>query len=163
VLSPQFRRDLNDLSLDELRSRRDEALAEREYLSLLRRLVHGRLDIIRAETTRRREGTTGSLVESLSDVLSEEERPTSRGEALRVAVPEEEIALARRRVERLVSDASISNPPGLTEDQLSRAERRLTDEERMVSKARVAVMHVHDELQDELKRRFKQDLSQITS
>jgi hypothetical protein len=163
VLSPEFVRDLGGLPIADLRQRRDEALAEREYLSLLRRLVHGRLDIIRAERARRSEGSTGSLIDRLSEVLSEEERGGSRGEAVRIAVPEEEIALARRRIERLVSDASISNPPGLSEEELSRSERRLTDEERMVSRARAAVMHVHDELQDELKRRFKQDLSQITT
>ena len=69
----------------------------------------------------------------------------------------------RRRIERLVSDASISNPPGLSEEDLTRSERRLTEEERMVSKARIAVMAVHDRLQDELKRRYKEDLSQITT
>src|SRR5436190_3438381 len=107
VLSPDFLRDLNDLSLEELRRRRDEALAEREYLSLLRRLVHGRLDIVRLETKRRAEGGEGSLVDRLTEALVEEEedRGRSRGEAVRVTIPEAEISLARRRVERFVSDA----------------------------------------------------------
>ena len=39
-----FVRDLDGLSLDDLRARRDECLAEREYLSLLRRLVQGRAE-----------------------------------------------------------------------------------------------------------------------
>lgn len=163
VLSPEFLRDLSELSLAELRQRRDEALGEREYLSLLRRLVHGRLDIVRAEAARRSEGDSGSLVDRLNKAMSDEERGSSRGEVLRFSVPEDEIALARRRIERLVSDASISNPSALSEDDLTRSERRLTEEERMVSKARAAVLHVHDELQDELKRRYKQDLSQITA
>ena len=166
VLAPSFARDLQGLDMAELRHRRDEALAEREYLSLLRRLVHGRLDIVRAESARRAEGGGGpatSLTERLTAILSsEDDRGPSRGEALRVPVPDEEVAKARRRIERLVSDASISDP-GLSDDDLVRAATRLEEEERMVSKARTAVLEVHDRLQEELKRRFKEDLSQITT
>ena len=167
VLSPDFVGSLTDLSLTEVKQRRDEALAEREYLSLLRRLVHGRLDILRAEKARRSQGQdeADSLVEHLNEVLSnpEEERTSSRGEALRVTVPEEDVAVARRRLEMIVADATISNPGALSDDELARTERRLTEEERMVSRARIAVMAAHDKLQDELKRRYKEDLSQITA
>jgi len=166
VLSPEFVRDLSHLSLTEVKQRRDEALAEREYLSLLRRLVQGRLDILRAESARRAQGqgSPESFVERLNEVLSDrEEERGSRGEVLRVPVPEEDVEVARRRLERLVADATISNPGGLSDEDLGRTERRLGDEERMVSKARVAVMAVHDKLQEELKRRYKEDLSQITT
>ena len=163
VLAPGFTRDLADLPIDELKGRRDDALAEREYLSLLRRLVHGRLDIIRLETKRRAGGDEGSLVDHLTEALVEHERGSSRGEALRVAVPEPDMSAARRRVERLVGDTKISDPSALSDEDLARAERRLADEERMVSKARQAVMDVHDRLQDELKRRYKDDPSLITT
>jgi anti-sigma-K factor RsiG len=163
VLSPQFVRDLPDVPVDELKRRRDEALAEREYLSLLRRMVHGRLDIVRLETKRRTEGGEGSLVDQLTEALVEPDRGTSRGEALRVAVPEASVSAARRRVERMVGDTKISDPSALSDEELLRAERRLTEEERMVSKARKAVIDVHDRLQDELKRRYKEDPSLITA
>jgi hypothetical protein len=163
VLSPDFVRDLPNVPVDELKRRRDDALAEREYLSLLRRMVHGRLDILRLVEKRRTEGGEGSLVEQLSEVLAESERGTSRGEALRVAVPEANMSAARRRVERLVGDTTISDPSALSDKDLDRAERRLAEEERMVSKARKAVIDVHDRLQDELKRRYKEDPSLITT
>jgi vacuolar-type H+-ATPase subunit I/STV1 len=166
VLSPEFVRALPDLSLVEVKQRRDDALAEREYLSLLRRLVQGRLDILRAEANRRAQGQASaeSFVDRLKDVLTDqEEERGSRGEVLRVTVPDEDAEVARRRLERLVADATISNPGGLSDDELAKIERRLGDEERMVSKARVAVMAVHDTLQEELKRRYKEDLSQITT
>ncbi|MFN2545205.1 MAG: aerial mycelium formation protein [Actinomycetota bacterium] len=165
VLAPSFARDLTDIDISDLRRRRDEALAEREYLSLLRRLVHGRLDILRAESSRRTEGgAPASIQDQLSAILSaDEERGTSRGEALRIPVPDEEVANARRRIERLVSDTSISDAPSLSDQEMTRALARLEEEERMVSKARAAVLAVHDRLQDELKRRFKEDLSQITT
>lgn len=166
VLAPAFARDLGSIDLSELRARRDDALAEREYLSLLRRLVHGRLDILRAEQARRVEGgEPQSLADRLAAILSssDEDRGPSRGEAMRVPVPDDEVAIARRRIERLVSDTSISDAPSLSDEDLARALGRLEEEERMVSKARTAVLAVHDRLQDELKRRFKEDLSQITT
>jgi hypothetical protein len=165
VLAPAFARELQGLDIAELRQRRDEALAEREYLSLLRRLVQGRLDILRGETTRRAEGGEEmTLEERLAAMLSsDEDRGSSRGEALRIPVPDEEVANARRRIERLVSDTTISDAPSLSEGDLKRAVSRLEEEERMVSKARNAVLDVHDRLQNELKRRFKEDLSQIST
>src|SRR3954468_24512252 len=73
VLAPSFVEGLDGLDVSELKQRRDEALAEREYLSLLRRLVHGRLDILRAESVRRSEGGPSTpLSERLSAILSEE-------------------------------------------------------------------------------------------
>src|SRR5437763_11701841 len=78
VLSPDFVRDLAGLPIDDLKSRRDDAVAEREYLSLLRRLVHGRLDIVRLEAKRRSEGGEGSLLDHLTEALVEHERGGSR-------------------------------------------------------------------------------------
>ena len=94
------------------RERRDECLAEREYLSLLRRLVQGRAEILQAELTSRGDDIDrGPLVDRLNQILGSEERQgPGRGEAVRIGVPEDEMMLARRRVERLVADAGISDP-----------------------------------------------------
>ena len=129
---------LGSLSLEDLRERRDECLAEREYLSLLRRLVQGRAEILSGET-----------------------QGPSRGEAVRVNIPEEEMLLARRRVERLVSDTGISDPGALPDDRLAAAVELLAEEERVVSDARNTVLGALDVLQDELKRRYKDDPSLV--
>jgi hypothetical protein len=157
ITSPDFVRDLGALDLGELRARRDECLLEREYLSLLRRLVQGRLDILRAEAERRLTGQDpGMLVELVAKAMAHDAPPgTGRGEALKLAVPPEEMALARRRVEGLVADATISDPRSLSDDELSETTDRLESEERSVSADRQAVLHVHDLLQEELKRRYK--------
>ena len=167
ILASGFADDLGGLPLDEVRARRDECLAEREYLSLLRRMVQGRADILRAERQRRSGGGGGAgetdqeLVERLSKILADEgPRGPVRGEAVRVGSGEEELSLARRRVERLVADAALSDPGSLSEEDLSAALDRLETEEREVSATRASVMEVHDRLQDELKRRFKEDPSQ---
>jgi hypothetical protein len=159
VLAPSFVKGLGELALDELRRRRDECLAEREYLSLLRRLVQGRAEILKAEIERREtSGSRGSLIERLSTILTPDaSRGASRGEALRVGIPEDEMLLARRSVERLVADAAISDPTALDDAQLAGAVESLVEEERGVSESRGAVIQVLDVLQDELKRRYKQD------
>ena len=161
ILAPEYGQNLAELSLSEVKRRRDESLAEREYQSLLRRLVQGRLDILKAEQARRASGEEeGSLVENLVAALAADGTPggsPSRGEALRLTVPPEEMTLARRRVEQLVADTSISDPRSLSEAELEQAATRLSDEERRVSADRAAVIGVHDRMQDELKRRYKKD------
>lgn len=165
ILRPEFAQGLAELPLPDLRARRDECLAEREYLSLLRRLVQGRAEILKAELERRHgEGDTGPLVDQLSTILApESSRGPSRGEALRVGVPEEEMLLARRRVERRVADAGLSDPSALDDDRLAEAVGLLAEEEREVSQMRASVLRVLDTLQEELKRRYKEDASQILS
>jgi hypothetical protein len=164
IRRPEFVRGLSELSLDELRERRDDCYAEREYLSLLRRLVQGRAEILRAEVERRGSGAdAGSLVDELSTILSSEGQGPSRGEAVKVGVPEEEMLLARRSVERLVADAEISDPGALDDDRLAAAVDLLAREEREVSAARNDVLHVMDELQEELKRRYREDPSLVLS
>ena len=159
-----FVEGLPELSLDELRQRRDECLAEREYLSFLRRLVQGRAEILAAEVERRRgDGAQGPLVERLASILGGEGQGPSRGEAVKVGLPEEELLLARRRVERLVSDAAISDPAQLDDDRLAEAVDLLYREEQEVSEARGAVIAVLDRLQEELKRRYKDDPSLVLS
>lgn len=164
ILEPQYAERLDAMSLDELRSRHDECLAEREYLSLLRRLVQGRAEILKAEVERRGgTGQEGTLVERLSKVLSSEGHVTSRGEAVKVGLPEEELLQARRRVERLAMDAGLSDPTALDDRQLSAAVDVLEAEEHEVSRDRSAVIDVLDRVQDELKRRYKEDPSLVLS
>jgi hypothetical protein len=159
IRDPAFLEALHNLPLDQLRERRDDCLAEREYLSLLRRLLQGRAEILRAEIEGRAAGEDRTaLVEHLTTILSDDEHPlTSRGEAVRVGVPEEEMLLARRRVERLASDAGISDPTTLDDAALSEAIAALATEEHAVSDARMQVIGILDTLQDELKRRYKDD------
>jgi hypothetical protein len=156
---------IDALSLDDLRTRRDECLAEREYLSLLRRLVQGRAEILRAELDARgSDEDKGPLIDRLSQILAGDERQSpARGEAVKIGLPEEEMLLARRRIERLVADAGISDPSALDDTNLAGAVELLAAEEREVSTARSAVIRVLDTLQDELKRRYREDPTLVLS
>ena len=82
IRDQRYVRGLDALSIDELRARRDECLAEREYLSLLRRLVQGRAEILKAEIERRGSGGGVPIVERLSEILAGEPQGPSRGECL---------------------------------------------------------------------------------
>jgi len=160
VLDPAFLQGLETLSLEELRGRRDDCMAEREYLSLLRRLVQGRLEILRAEQEGRRGGgDVAPVLDRLPEILATDEGGDARGEAVRVGLPDDEMALARRRVERLVADAGVSDPSTLDDVPLSEAAERFSDEERELSASRHAVITVLDQVLDELKRRYKDDPS----
>jgi hypothetical protein len=161
ITAPGFVDGLSELPLEELRARRDDCLAEREYLSLLRRLLQGRAEILQAEIDARGAGEDRApLIERLTAILAADEHPvSSRGEAVRVVIPEEEMLLARRRVERLAGDADISDPAALDDDDLEDAIEALAAEERTISETRHEVIVALDALQDELKRRFKDDPS----
>ncbi len=160
-----YAQGLEELSLDDVRDRRDECRAELEYLSLLRRLVQGRAEILKAEVERRRDPQdSGSLVDRLAEILApDESHVSSRGAAVQVGVPDDELAIARRRVERLVADAGISDPGSLPDDSLATAVDLLFSEERSVSADRAQVIAVLEAVQDELKRRYKEDVSQVLS
>jgi hypothetical protein len=160
IKEPGYLEGLAEQSLDDVRAKRDECLAEREYLSLLRRLVQGRAEILKAELEQRSSAAEAApLVDRLSEILTADEhgRDSARGEALRIGVPEEEMLLARRRVERLVADAGLSDPAALDDVRLADAVELLSTEERNVSAERSEVLRVLDAVQDELKRRYKDD------
>ena len=159
IRDPSYLDGIEGHSLEDVRARRDECMAEREYLSLLRRLVQGRAEILKAELASRGSDDARPLVERLSEILASDQPVTSRGEAMKVSLPEEEMLLARRRIERLVADAGISDPSELDDDRLKEAVDVLAGEEREVSAQRGEVHRVLDALQDELKRRYKEDPS----
>ena len=162
LMASGFTDDLGSLETDEIRRRRDMARAELEYVSFLRRLVQGRRDILRDELDRRRtDGATQDVMERVVSVLSEGTRGASGGRAPTVPLPEDEIAMARRRVEKLVGDTELSDLGTLSDERLEAAIGKLDEEERGVSDARSRVIDVHDALQEEMKRRLKTQLSNL--
>ena len=137
--------------------------AEREYLSFVRRLLQGRRDILQAELERRRRGgDEGTTLDLMAAILADAPTGSSRGEAPVFAIPDEEINLARRRVERLVSDSRLSDLPALADEELEEAVQQIDEEERNLSDLRARVLQVHDTLQAELVRKWRDRLSGMT-
>jgi len=159
VLDHDFASDLANLSTDEIRGRRDEARAEREYLSYLRRLIQSRQDMLTAEREAR--GRPGQFRAPLAEVLSGQGHTGSRGEAVHLQLPPEDMAAADARVSEILADEAFANPKELADEQLDAMVATLHQEEQAVSSDRGAVIRAHDKLQEELKRRYREDPSQI--
>jgi hypothetical protein len=154
---------LTDLSLKDLRERRDRALAEREFVSYLRRQIQVRIDVLEGERSRRVTGEHKDMVERLTEALSEGPQGPGRGEALRLSLSEDDMAEADRRTDAVISVEEMSNLEALSDDELEGAIGALREEEGLVSRERTAVLRVHDQLQDELKRRYREDPSLATA
>lgn len=164
VLDPRFVADVGRLELEDLRKRRAEAEAEEEGISYLRRMLQGRIDILRAELLRRTDGGGGEhdvagLVAGLPVILSD------AGPSSFTAIPKIRMPLPngkhRRRLERLVSDETIARLPELDVAELSRAVELLSREEEVVSASRRAVQRVVDVLRGELARRYRDGTASV--
>jgi hypothetical protein len=162
VLDPAFVAGLDSLGLDELRGRRDQADQEEADASYLRRLLQGRLDILRAELERRLTGGDDdphALLERLPSILAGEE--AGRFNAVpRVLVPSR-ADQHRRRVERLVSDETLARLSELDQAELERVIDVLATEEQRVSAVRHDVQEVLDRLRAELTRRYREGAADV--
>ena len=155
VLADEFVRDLTSLSLEELRNRRDEADQEETDLSFLRRMLQGRLDIVRAEAARRT-GSGGSLLDTLPQILADDTTGASpAGLGRHRATEPSRAGETRRREEALVADLGLSDPAALDDGGLRRAADVLVAEEVECSAARKRVQAVIDALGAEIARRYK--------
>ncbi|HEV3169510.1 MAG TPA: aerial mycelium formation protein [Actinocrinis sp.] len=155
VLAAGFTSGLGTLPLAELRGRRADALAEEGDLSYLRRVLHGRIDIIAAESARRTDADAGPLVNRLTEILADAppaRTASARHVALaRTAPPGEyRVALEARLRELAVPD--LGDCPEMT---LRSAAAALADYEREVSDLRHKVQRAADECATELARRYR--------
>jgi hypothetical protein len=156
VLAPDYVRDLGGLALSEVRTRRDDAAQEETDLSYLRRLLHARIDIVKAEQKRRREGGSSSVVERLVEILSDNVvGPVPSGSGRHQALEPSRAEAHRRHVEALVSDTDLSDVSSLPDERLDLALQTYAAEEESVSQRRREVQKVVDALNDEIGARYK--------
>ncbi|HVL81739.1 MAG TPA: hypothetical protein VM840_09125 [Actinomycetota bacterium] len=155
VLDPSFVSTAGQLDIAALRRRRDEAREEEEVLSFVRRWLHGKMDILRSELVRRRDGSgPDDLIERLTATLGEGASGGSRG--ARSGMPSERLqTLGGQAVADIDSSDDLARLPDLTTEQIEALVQRLVSEERRVSEQRRKVHHVIDELAAELTRRYR--------
>ena len=156
VLAEDYLMGLSQLSLEDVRARRAEAEQEEADLSYTRRMIQGRLDILRAELNRRDGALSGSLVEGLSTILADEPRGAARGMGRHVTVEPSRVDSHRRYVEALVADVDLSDVSARSTDELAHALRTLSEEEQAVSAKRRAVHGVLDACSAEITRRYRE-------
>ena len=155
VLAENFLEGLGDLSLADVRGLRGEAEQEEVDLSYLRRMIQGRLDILRAELNRRDGAGSGNLVEDLSNILADEPRAPARGLGRHSTVEPSRADSHRRYLEALVANVDLSDTGARSTDELAHAMRTLSEEERTISTKRRAVQDVMDACSAEITRRYR--------
>lgn len=164
VLSEGYLDGLSELPLAEVRALRAEAEQEEADLSYLRRLLQGRVDIIRAELARRRGelGESSSIIERLPQILADDRSP-ARGLGRHSAVEPSRVDEHRRLVERLISDSDLSALAGRTADQLEETLTRFGEHERHISEQRRAVQAVMDSCTSEIARRYREGEADVSA
>jgi anti-sigma-K factor RsiG len=155
VLAENFLAGIGSASIDELRSMRADAEQEEADQSYLRRLLQGRIDILRAEAERRRaDGAGQSLVEALPQILADE-RGAPHGLGQHRTVEPSRVDEHRRRVEALIANLDISDVGGSSDEEIARAIATLEAEEHEISETRRQVQTVADACATEITRRYR--------
>lgn len=156
VLEDGFVADLEALDFDALRARRRDAEQEEADLSYVRRMLQGRMDILRAELSRRSggRGSEQSVVEHLSQILSESGRE-DHGSGRFLTVEPSRVDEHRRAVEQVIADLGISDVEGHSDEEVRAALTRVEEFEHNVSEDRRQVQRVMDALTAEVARRYR--------
>ena len=165
VLAPGYLDGIDVLDLEEVRARRADADQEEVDLSYARRLLQGRIDILRAEQARRSgdgpaepvfgNRTDEAIAETLKRILGAEKR-SDRGLGRHMAATPSRIGEHRREAERAVSDVGVSDLD-MPDADLEAALARLVEIENRVSRSRREVQQVVDALTAEVARRYQLD------
>lgn len=155
VLAPDYLARLTERSLAELRRLRGEAEQEEADLSYLRRMLHGRIDIVRAEQRRRAVGDRAPLVAQLPQILAGDERRPARGLGRLDTRAPTDPDRHRRYVEALVADVGLSDVTNADDGKLAEALAAYLAEEAAVSELRRRVQAVVDALSAEVARRYR--------
>lgn len=144
-----------------LRARRDEAAQEETDLSYLRRLLHARIDIVRAEQQRRASGGETSVVEQLTTILADNALGPATGSGRHQRLEPSRAGEYRRRAEALVGDADLSDVSSLSDHTLAETLESYREQERSVSGRRREVQAVVDVFNGEIARRYAQGSASV--
>lgn len=158
MLDPGYLADLGSIDMDQLRAKRLECEDEEAGLSYVRRVVQGRLDILRSEAERRRSGggsgDVASLVSQLPEILSD--RVHSPGPVRRSPV-----AQGERAGEGLAGIDAVAPPertvrvPEVPDDELAAMIAGLDEMQARLSKVRRSLHRVIDQIHEELVSRYQ--------
>ncbi|MER5493824.1 RsiG family protein [Streptomyces sp. LE64] len=156
--APLFERlpvpDLAALTLPELRGLRRDAQRDEADLSYVRRLLHGRIDILCAELARRA-GPEAPVVDRLSEILADQparQRSSARHVTLGPPHGEE----YRRLAADMLGEVELSDLAARTDQELRDARGRLVRYEQQVSGRRQSLQRIADGCGAEITRRYRE-------
>ena len=159
ILAADYLDGLQQLPVSEVRVRRNSCLELEEALSILRRLVQGRLDIVHADLKRR----AGSLSTDLSDVVDHLPEILTEGghrsevrRRLRMNLPPDvNFRKLTADLERIIDVNTTAGHMGMGNDEVRTIAESLEELERRVSSQRRSLHERIDALQAEIVRRYK--------
>ncbi|WLW54018.1 aerial mycelium formation protein [Streptomyces sp. YU58] len=163
--------DLAALSLPELRTLRRDAQRDEADLSYVRRLLQGRIDILRAELARRSPAETSpaslverlpeaSVFERLPEILTDapaRHRSSARHVTLGTPYSEEYRLLAAE----MLAEVELSDLGARTDLELNTAMGRLVRYEQQVSRRRQRLQRTADDTSAEIARRYREGEAQV--
>ncbi|MEU9333807.1 aerial mycelium formation protein [Streptomyces sp. NPDC048290] len=157
--------ELTALSLPELRTLRRDAQRDEADLSYVRRLLQGRIDILRAELARRGGASPvapgeAPLLERLPEILTDapaRQRQSARHVTLGTPQGEE----YRRLAAEMLAEVELSALDARTDPELTAAMGRLVRYEQQVSRRRQSLQRTTDECSAEIARRYRDGEAQV--
>ena len=157
--------DLGALSLPELRALRRDAQRDEADLSYVRRLLQGRIDILRAELARRGPASVlavaeASVVDRLPEILTDAPaRQRSSARHVRLGTPRREEY--RRLAAEMLAEVELSALDARTDAELADGIGRLVRYEQQVSRRRQRLQRTADGCSAEIARRYRDGEAQV--
>ncbi|MCL7380312.1 ABC transporter substrate-binding protein [Streptomyces sp. 35G-GA-8] len=151
--------DFGVLRLPELRALRRDSQRDEADLSYLRRLLQGRIDILRAELARRTAPET-RVVDRLSEILTDSpsrHRSSARHVTLSTPRSEEYRLLAAETL----AEVELSDLAARTDEELHTAMGRLVRNEQQLSRRRHQLQRTADDCSAEIARRYREGEAQV--
>jgi hypothetical protein len=161
ILDEGYLEGLPDWSTAQVRTARAECEAEEEGISYARRVLQGRLDILRAELLGREgDGDVQDLLAELPGILSSDHvaSPPAQARSTRLRVPED-ADRHEAEIDELVGSTEVAE---LATDDLAAVIERLVGHERQLSALRRQLFDRIDTLRDELARRYKDGTAAVS-
>ena len=167
LLAPGYLGDLEAREMDEVRAMRAECQEVETGLSLLRRVVQGRLDIVGLELHRRADGgdpeDLPDLIARLPEVLSDRTWSPGVGRLPQIMTPGELPPELESELDGIVGDGHLADLPTVDDAALHAMADQLTEFEQRVSGHRRELFERIDALQAEITRRYKTGEASIDS
>ncbi|MER5202918.1 ABC transporter substrate-binding protein [Streptomyces sp. NPDC002825] len=151
--------DLGALRLPELRALRRDAQSDEADLSYVRRMLQGRIDILRAELARRTD-PEAPVLDRLSEILADvPSRHRSSARHVTLSTPRGEEY--RRLATEMLSEVELSDLTARTDAELHAAMGRLAGYEQQVSRRRQHLQRTADDCSAEIARRYREGEAQV--
>ena len=158
IFEPAYLEGIQSVSMPELRAMRDECESFEIELSYARRLLQGKLDIIRHALERRLAGGAShieALIVKLPSILSDEGPPGAGQRFQKILLPKA-AENQRRQVERLASESTLASIDDASTEDLNEIVERLSEAETRTSTDRRRVQKILDGIHAELVRRYRE-------